>query len=42
MRVAYRQGRMLTGAKFAALAASYMFFGVLMLALTSVYSVLML
>ncbi len=42
MRVAYRQGRLLTGAKFVALAMSYLFFGVLMLALTSVYSVLML
>ncbi|HEY1491984.1 MAG TPA: DUF3667 domain-containing protein [Steroidobacteraceae bacterium] len=42
MRVAYRQGRLLSGAKFAVLAASYLFFGVLMLALTSVYSVLML
>jgi hypothetical protein len=42
MRVAYGQGRWLTGAKFAVLAASYLLFGVLMLALTSVYSVLML
>jgi hypothetical protein len=42
MRVAYRQGRWLTGAKFVALALSYMVFGVIMLALTSVYSVLML
>jgi Protein of unknown function (DUF3667) len=42
MRVAYGQGRLLTGAKFVVLALSYMLFGVLMLALTSVYSVLML
>ena len=42
MRVVYRQGRWLTGAKFVALAGSYMLFGVLMLALTSVLSVLML
>ncbi len=42
MRVAYGQGRWLTGAKFAVLAGSYLLFGVLMLALTSVYSVLML
>ncbi len=42
MRVAYRQGRLLTGAKFVVLALCYLFFGVLMLALTSVYSVLML
>ena len=42
MRVAYGQGRVLTGAKFVVLALSYMAFGVLMLALTSVYSVLML
>jgi hypothetical protein len=42
MRVAYGQGRWLTGAKFVVLALSYMVFGVIMLALTSVYSVLML
>ena len=42
MRVAYGQGRWLTGAKFVVLGLSYMLFGVLMLALTSVYSVLML
>jgi hypothetical protein len=42
MRVAYGQGRVLTGAKFVVLALSYMLFGMLMLALTSVYSVLML
>jgi hypothetical protein len=42
MRVAYGQGRVLTGAKFVVLALSYLAFGVLMLALTSVYSVLML
>jgi hypothetical protein len=42
MRVAYGQGRVLTAAKFVVLALSYMLFGVLMLALTSVYSVLML
>lgn len=42
MRVIYRQGRWLTGAKFVALAGSYLLFGLIMLALTSVYSVLML
>jgi Protein of unknown function (DUF3667) len=42
MRVAYGQGRVLTGGKFVVLALSYMLFGMLMLALTSVYSVLML
>lgn len=42
MRVAYAQGRLLTSAKFGVLVLSYMFFGVLMLALTSVLSVLML
>jgi Protein of unknown function (DUF3667) len=42
MRVAYAQGPLLTGAKFVVLVLSYMFFGMLMLALTSVFSVLML
>jgi hypothetical protein len=42
MRVAYGQGRLRTAAKFGALAACYFVFGVLMLALTSVFSVLML
>ena len=42
MRVAYGQGRALTFAKCAVLAFAYLLFGVLMLALTSVYSALML
>jgi hypothetical protein len=42
MRVAYGQGRLRTGAKFVVLVLSYVFFGVLMLAATSIYSVLML
>jgi hypothetical protein len=42
MRVVYGQGRVLTGAKFAVLALSYAFFGMLMVAVTSVLSVLML
>ncbi len=40
MRVAYGQGRVPTGAKFLVLAGSYLLFGMLMLAATSVYSAL--
>jgi hypothetical protein len=40
MRRAYGQGRGLTAVKFVVLAFSYLLFGMLMLALTSVYSVL--
>jgi hypothetical protein len=42
MRVVYGQGRGLTFAKLAFLAFCYMMFGALMLAITSVYSALML
>ncbi|MBS0580272.1 MAG: DUF3667 domain-containing protein [Proteobacteria bacterium] len=42
MRVAYGQGRALSFAKCAALGFAYLLFGALMLALTSVYSALML
>jgi Protein of unknown function (DUF3667) len=42
MRVAYRQGRLLTAAKFGVLVLSYMLFGVLMVGVTSLYSALML